>query len=75
MEVVGAYLGLERDSALFASFRQHDAHFCPVRGLTRLPILPCCDVSLTSPGHFETASRHACALMSMAKTSDAYPSP
>ena len=29
MEVVGAYLGLEQDSALFAYFRQHDAHFFP----------------------------------------------
>jgi len=29
MEVVGAYLGLEQDSALFASFRHHYAHFFP----------------------------------------------
>ena len=29
MEVVGEYLGLEQDSALFASFRRHDAHFFP----------------------------------------------
>src|SRR5690349_22543872 len=29
MEVVGAYLGLEQDSALFAYFRQHYAHFFP----------------------------------------------
>ena len=29
MEVVGEYLGLEQDSALFASFRRHYAHFFP----------------------------------------------
>lgn len=29
MEVVGEYLGLEQDSALFAYFRQHYAHFFP----------------------------------------------
>ncbi len=29
MEVVGEYLGLERESALFASFRRHYAHFFP----------------------------------------------
>lgn len=29
MEVVGAYLGLEQDSALFAYFRRHYAHFFP----------------------------------------------
>ncbi len=29
MEVVGAYLGLERESALFAYFRQHYSHFFP----------------------------------------------
>lgn len=29
MEVVGEYLGLEHDSALFAYFRQHYAHFFP----------------------------------------------
>lgn len=29
MEVVGEYLGLERDSALFAYFRRHYAHFFP----------------------------------------------
>ena len=29
MEVVGAYLGLEQDSALFTYFRQHYAHFFP----------------------------------------------
>ncbi len=29
MEVVGEFLGLEQDSALFASFRQHYAHFFP----------------------------------------------
>jgi hypothetical protein len=29
VEVVGAYLGLSQDSALFASFRRHDAHFFP----------------------------------------------
>ena len=30
MEVVGEYLGLEQDSAMFAYFRQHyAAHFCP----------------------------------------------
>ena len=31
MEVVGEYLGLEQDSALFASFRRHYAHFFPAR--------------------------------------------
>jgi hypothetical protein len=36
MEVVGACLGLGQDSALFASFRQYDAHFFPaVRTLQR----------------------------------------
>src|SRR5690348_7262538 len=29
MEVVGAYRGLEQDSALFAYFRRHYAHFFP----------------------------------------------
>src|SRR5437879_1377394 len=29
MEVVGEYLGLEQDSALFAYFRHHYAHFFP----------------------------------------------
>src|SRR5262245_42902263 len=29
MEGVGAYLGLEQDSTLFASFRGHYAHFFP----------------------------------------------
>ena len=29
MEVVGEYLGLEQDSALFAYFRRHYAHFFP----------------------------------------------
>jgi len=29
MEVVGEYLGLERETALFAYFRQHYAHFFP----------------------------------------------
>src|SRR5215472_13075569 len=29
MEVVGEYLGLEQDSALFAHFRRHYAHFFP----------------------------------------------
>jgi hypothetical protein len=29
MEVVGAYLGLEQESALFAYFRRHYAHFFP----------------------------------------------
>jgi hypothetical protein len=29
MEIVGEYLGLERESALFAYFRQHYAHFFP----------------------------------------------
>src|SRR5215831_16154138 len=29
MAVVGEYLGLEQDSALFASFRRHYAHFLP----------------------------------------------
>ena len=29
MEVVGAYLGLEQDRALFASFQRHSAHFFP----------------------------------------------
>lgn len=30
MEIVGEYLGLERDSALFADFQRHYAHFFPV---------------------------------------------
>jgi hypothetical protein len=34
MEVVGEYLGLDRDTALFAYFRQHWAHFFP--GLCRM---------------------------------------
>lgn len=29
MEVVGSYLGLSQDSALFASFQRHYAHFFP----------------------------------------------
>jgi hypothetical protein len=39
MEVVGEYLGLEQDSALFASFRRHFAHFFPAlrRAGTRHP--------------------------------------
>jgi hypothetical protein len=35
MEVVGEYLGLAQDSALFAYFGQHYAHFFPA--LSRLP--------------------------------------
>jgi hypothetical protein len=36
MEIVGEYLGLAHDTALFAYFRRHDAHFFPaVRSLHR----------------------------------------
>ena len=33
MEVAGAYLGLMHDSAMFAYFRQHYAHFFPALAL------------------------------------------
>ena len=35
MEVVGEYLGLAQDSALFAYFRRHYAHFFPALRSTR----------------------------------------
>jgi hypothetical protein len=36
MEVVGEYLGLDQDSALFAYFQRHWSHFLPrLRGLHR----------------------------------------